>query len=92
MNGMRCATCWRPLTGREPCPHCYNLRRRKVTHERVNQADAYLNDVDLPGYLETVGALSRLYAAMLTTPYGGRDTPGALEEARDLLKRLEGRL
>lgn len=64
------------------------MSREQVTRERVAQADAYLNDVDLPGYLEVVGALQRLVLDPRLEGYHS----DALDEAEQVLAQLRGRL
>ena len=56
---------------------------RRLALERIAQADSYLNDVDLPGYLEVAGALSRM-----VLDFADLRPCDAVSEAREVLRRL----
>jgi len=58
-------------------------RHRKVALEQIAQADVCLNHVDLPGYLEVAGALSRM-----VLDFADFRACDALSEAREVLRRL----
>lgn len=59
-----------------------------AAQEAVATADAYLNNVALPSYLEVVGALSRLVLKL----NDDGNASEALDEAQDVVAQLRGRL
>lgn len=81
----------RPVYASDERARAVAERRREVTVERIAQADSYLHDVALPGYLEVVGALQRMLLSVDTA--GCREvSPEALNEAQGVLAQLRGRL
>ena len=76
------------LDSRPPAPVCALTqpphRPREVTRARIENADSYLRDAGLPGYVEVAAALSRMVLS-----FGHMTVDGAVMEAREVLRRLE---
>ena len=56
---------------------------RRLALERIAEADSYLTDADLPGYLEVAGALGRM-----VLDFADLRPCDAVNEAREVLRRL----